>query len=325
MRLKLLIEMIKLNWKYLFVELFLITLGVLIALAIGNWSEKRENRRKEAFHLEDLRESLRSDLAELQQIIESHRRYRWYCDTLFQHLKAHKPWDDSTAFWVGNCSGSTAFFPQRAAFENLKSLDFNLVQSDLIRASIFRLYEERFEQHKTSEQILMRRVEDKWIPLMDSKVLLVDDFQLKPVDYAAMQQDPRYMNYIALIWADHERIIAHATLSCIDIEILMRQIDLELGKIRSGRKRTQTPRVQRIALEGFSDARTVTIAGTFNEWNPASDTMRQSPGGWAIDLRLKPGVYMYKFIVDSAWMEDPANPSRIMSEFGNYNSILEVK
>ncbi len=325
MRLKLFLEMIKLNWKYLFAELFLITLGVLVALAIDNWSENRENRRKEAFHLEDLRESLRSDLAELQQIIESHRRYRWYCDTLFQHLRARKPWDDSTAFWVGNCSGSTTFFPQRAAFENLKSLDLNLVQSDIIRASIFRVYEERFEQHKSSEQILLRRVEDKWIPLMDSKVLLVEDFQLKPVDYAAMQQDPRYMNYIALIWADHERIIIDATLSCIDVEILIRQIDLELKKIKAGRKRSQAPRSQKIALDGFPDAQTVTIAGTFNEWTPAKDTLQKVPNGWAIELKLKPGVYMYKFIVDGEWMEDPANPNKIVSEFGNFNSILEVK
>lgn len=100
---------------------------------------------------------------------------------------------------------------------------------------------------------------------------------------------------------------------------------MELDKIKTGRKRTQTPRVRKLVLEGFPDAKTVTIAGTFNEWNPAKDTLQKASNGWAIDLKLNPGVYIYKFIVDEEWMEDPANPAKIMSEFGNYNSILEVK
>jgi hypothetical protein len=41
-------------------------------------------------------------------------------------------------------------------------------------------------------------------------------------------------------------------------------------------------------------------------------------------VNLGPGTYRYKFLVDTEWREDPANPRKEVNEYGGYNSIIDV-
>lgn len=42
-------------------------------------------------------------------------------------------------------------------------------------------------------------------------------------------------------------------------------------------------------------------------------------------LNLKPGRYVYKFIVDGEWMTDPAHPLKEDDGGGNINSVVVVE
>ena len=55
------------------------------------------------------------------------------------------------------------------------------------------------------------------------------------------------------------------------------------------------------------------------------NTMKKDKDGWCLDLQLRPDWYMYKFIVDGVWMEDPANPDKVQTEYTTYNSIMKVE
>lgn len=61
-------------------------------------------------------------------------------------------------------------------------------------------------------------------------------------------------------------------------------------------------------LNGYTEARSVVLAGSFNGWNPSELIMTKTATGWAIPYVLAPGNYEYKFIVDGKWVSDPANP-----------------
>lgn len=73
-------------------------------------------------------------------------------------------------------------------------------------------------------------------------------------------------------------------------------------------------------------AQSVAIAGDFNNWSEnARQLRRRKDGVWWVVLRLSPGVYQYKFVVDgSHWEEDPANPNRVPNAQGTLNSVCEV-
>lgn len=74
-------------------------------------------------------------------------------------------------------------------------------------------------------------------------------------------------------------------------------------------------------------AKTVTLAGTFNNWNKNAQPMEleASTGVWTVTLELLEGEYQYKFVVnDSDWFHDPKQELKAPDGFGGYNSVLRV-
>ena len=78
----------------------------------------------------------------------------------------------------------------------------------------------------------------------------------------------------------------------------------------------------------FNDpgARTVSIAGTFNEWHASATPMVPLGNGvWTKALELKPGVYEYLFVVDGNWIADPGSAVTVSNPFGGINCCVTVR
>ena len=72
-------------------------------------------------------------------------------------------------------------------------------------------------------------------------------------------------------------------------------------------------------------ATTVSIAGTFNHWQPEAKTLHSSGvGNWWKETSLAPGTYEYRLIVDGQWMPDPLARETVANPFGGRNSVLKV-
>jgi hypothetical protein len=78
----------------------------------------------------------------------------------------------------------------------------------------------------------------------------------------------------------------------------------------------------RFSLPGFPKAEQVYISGTFNNWSTMQHPMQKNANDWIINIRLSPGRYLYKFIVDGRWLHDPNNQSKEDDGEAGYNSIL---
>jgi 1,4-alpha-glucan branching enzyme len=74
----------------------------------------------------------------------------------------------------------------------------------------------------------------------------------------------------------------------------------------------------------------VRIAGDFNGWVPDKGvrSLIESDGEtrvWTKILRLPPGTYQYRYVVDGEWRDDPENPERGPSPVGSGSSVLVVR
>jgi hypothetical protein len=71
------------------------------------------------------------------------------------------------------------------------------------------------------------------------------------------------------------------------------------------------------------------LAGNFNDWNPANEkyvlTDEDGDGMWSITVKLMPGTYQYKFVIDGQWYKDPHSPSDAPDGFGGRNGKFDVK
>ena len=69
----------------------------------------------------------------------------------------------------------------------------------------------------------------------------------------------------------------------------------------------------------------VFLAGSFNGWDPAAKPMTEKKGVYSTTLRLEPGKYEYKFVVDGTWCADPECLDCVPNDQGTLNSVIVVK
>jgi len=79
------------------------------------------------------------------------------------------------------------------------------------------------------------------------------------------------------------------------------------------------------------DAKSAFVAGSFNNWNADALPMhKDATGSWSVSVKLKPGRYEYKFVVDGQWRAKSASLSDdecvdcVPNAFGTENRVLEV-
>ena len=67
----------------------------------------------------------------------------------------------------------------------------------------------------------------------------------------------------------------------------------------------------------------VFLAGEMTDWDAGKREMgRDAAGTWQITLDLEPGQWLYKFVVDGQWVEDPATPDHDADGQGGQHSFV---
>jgi 1,4-alpha-glucan branching enzyme len=74
-----------------------------------------------------------------------------------------------------------------------------------------------------------------------------------------------------------------------------------------------------------SAARSVSVVGSFNGWNPAAHRMRRTKDDlWVITVYLPPGRAVYLFAVDGVMWLDPEDDERLPNGWGSEYSVRHV-
>jgi hypothetical protein len=74
-------------------------------------------------------------------------------------------------------------------------------------------------------------------------------------------------------------------------------------------------------LKGATRARQALLAGSFTNWQNGALPMTRTDSGWICIVKLNPGKYWYKFIVDGGWTIDHDNGLHETDPNGNTNSV----
>jgi AMP-activated protein kinase-like protein len=94
-----------------------------------------------------------------------------------------------------------------------------------------------------------------------------------------------------------------------------------------GTRTTSTPSLVTVRFVLVApDAKAVSLAGTFNQWNArATPLVRTGANGtWTATLTLPAGQHQYAFVVDGVrWVPDPGAPA-VDDGFGRRNSVLTL-
>jgi 1,4-alpha-glucan branching enzyme len=76
------------------------------------------------------------------------------------------------------------------------------------------------------------------------------------------------------------------------------------------------------------EARSVTLAGSFNQWSTSSHPLsrRGSSGAWSVVVALPPGEHLFMYVVDgSQWISPPLADDFADDGFGARNGVVVVR
>ena len=93
-------------------------------------------------------------------------------------------------------------------------------------------------------------------------------------------------------------------------------------------KTEKTPAKQDVTFTVHADAgKAVYVAGEFNGWDPTAKKMayKARQGLYSATVKLAPGTYQYKFVIDGTWCADPENVNAVANDQGTFNSVVTVK
>lgn len=72
-------------------------------------------------------------------------------------------------------------------------------------------------------------------------------------------------------------------------------------------------------------ATSVLLAGDFTHWQEKAIPMkRQREGLWTTTVRLAPGTYHYRFLVDGQWSDDPQCTLHVPNPYGTQNAVRQI-
>jgi len=126
--------------KYAIGEIVLVMIGILLALQVNNWNEKRKEQLKEAIYLERLQENMATDLIQLDLNIKFYTKVFDYGSLALSYaegdeLKNITNWDILISFF--HASQIWPFIPTTSTYEELKSSgELSLIQSIKLRNSL---------------------------------------------------------------------------------------------------------------------------------------------------------------------------------------------
>lgn len=88
------------------------------------------------------------------------------------------------------------------------------------------------------------------------------------------------------------------------------------------------PALKNVTFTVHADkGKSVYLAGVFNQWSLTAKKMayKAKSGIYTATIKLAPGSYEYKFVIDGTWCADPENTNSVPNDQGTFNSVIDVK
>jgi hypothetical protein len=132
--------------KYAIGEIALVVIGILIALSINNWNQKKQLSNQEQKLLLEIKNDLNGTRIELKEDISSLSAVMNISDSIVEYLDTihYKEYNNHLfESRIGWAISNVKLYPRTIAYENLKSLGVELISNDSIRYRLSDIFDRR--------------------------------------------------------------------------------------------------------------------------------------------------------------------------------------
>lgn len=218
------------EWGYAIREIILIVVGILIALTINNWNEKRKLYQKETEILREIKVSLNNDLIDIEINKDLHEAGLRSTNILLNHLKQNKAYHDTLDVYFGQDLNASLFLSDDNAYNSLQNYGREIISNDSLRSKLAILYAHDYAFIKKLEEVDNLTLTNHFQPYYFKHF---KDFKLfetaTPRDYSFLVHDSKYIEMLE--WWKSSRIYSTTRYNLIDKKVrdIIQMIDEELA------------------------------------------------------------------------------------------------
>jgi hypothetical protein len=137
---------------YVVGELFLIVLGIYIALQLDDWKKSRERQSDELQILSEIATGFRRDIEDLKFNINLHENAMRSGEIVLNHLENRLPYNDSLTKHFATILWYSRITVVEGAFDDLKRRGLDIISNDSLRIEITATYDIEFNGIKAFER-----------------------------------------------------------------------------------------------------------------------------------------------------------------------------
>ena len=201
-------------WRYAIGEIVLVVVGILIALSINNWNEKRKIDVLQVEALKEIVSDLQDDFYSLENDVGLNLRGLNSASIIRTVLDSNQAYHDSLAIHFGNLDFNTTYTLKTSGFGNLKNLGFQIITNDTIRKSITDLYASEYSFLKEREELAEQRTYEYFSPIYIPYFKSIKSVEgtsgtlrtYTPMDFDSMKSDQNFdllLDYIIIVKEDN--------------------------------------------------------------------------------------------------------------------------
>lgn len=212
-------------------EILLVMIGILLALQVNNWNDKRIQLKLEKSLLTEMIGNLNQDLSDLEDNLNTCKRFLNSNNVVLTQLDNQVPYHDSMEYHYGNLWGNTLFMKNTSAFENLESLGFNIISNDSLRKEITNLYSGKYNYLAKIESLDNKYQFDQLQPEL-RKHIRMDALWNKayPINPEKLMKNHEFKEVIRFNITTRQFVISIYDVLISDILKLIKLVNNELNK-----------------------------------------------------------------------------------------------
>ena len=231
-------------FKYAMGEIFLVVIGILIALQINNWNENKKSNRFELKMLQEIKKSIENDNNYVQMLLDTRLKLNDSINTALMKMLQQDNLDSSTVMEFANKHKFGFIFQySKGAYETLKFSGLDQVKNDSLRDALIYFYDfviprtEKLIEYTANRDIYKTQDDLAW-QLYEFDVLKEKEgegYSIAPVRYKLKDfKDQRLLHFLDLrnrqfsngkIRLEHFREDANKLLDLLKMEIQNRAND----------------------------------------------------------------------------------------------------
>ncbi len=211
-------------------EIFLVVIGILIALQINNWNDWRKDRAKERILLRDMAENLDLNVQNLQGDIEFLRAMNRSSTIVLEALGSRTPFSDSLPahFHLARVSKQNLSLSD-IAYQALKSRGLDIVTNKELGKEILKLHEVTVPNILSTNSL----VNEEYKPFVNHVVQHFDLVQgegLTPNDYESLFTDHFFISWTRAYRQGRLYLIETDKVLITEYQKVLKLVQEELGQ-----------------------------------------------------------------------------------------------